>query len=50
MSNRLVNNAGAKKRAQEIGSAVKGNTISNSRNALDLARSLGGSANGGMVP
>ncbi len=49
MSNRLVNNAGAKKRAQEIGSAVKGNTISNSRNALDLARSLGGSANGGMA-
>ena len=49
MSNRLVNNAGAKKRAQEISSAVKGNTISNSRNALDLARSLGGSANGGMA-
>jgi hypothetical protein len=48
MSNRLVNNAGAKKRAKEIGSAVKGNTISNSRNALDLARSLGGSANGSM--
>ena len=48
MSNRLVNNAGAKKRAQEIGSALKGNTISNSRNALDLARSLGGSANGSM--